>query len=78
MSRGCAQKWLLCSVSLCSHGAGFVLAELSLPVWYLLAPCTVSQGAGGWDSTAQGVLKMGVLCTASGTAQWGEEETAHF
>lgn len=24
MSRGCAQKWLLCSASLCSHGAGFV------------------------------------------------------
>lgn len=24
MSRGCAQKWVLCSASLCSHGAGFV------------------------------------------------------
>lgn len=24
MSRGCAQKWLLCSASLCSHGAAFV------------------------------------------------------
>lgn len=76
MSRGCAQKWLLCSASLCSHGAGFVQAELSLPVRYLLSLCTVSQGAGGWGSMAQG--KMGVLCTASGTAWWGEEETARF
>lgn len=41
-------------------------------------PCTVSQGAGGWGATAQGVLKMGILCTASGTAQWGEEDTACF
>lgn len=26
----------------------------------------------------QGVLKMGVLCLACGTAQWGDEETARF